>query len=479
MRTDITSDRFGMVRRNSKEAVDAGILLWRENFIFFLPFFAIPLWSCAFLLRVFLPENYQYFSWFIIWLSKPLFDRTVIHVISIRFFERDANIKRLCRGIWKTLFRGLLGDLTWRRFSPLRSAMMPMRLLERNLKPGKLTRERKKHLKNGSIGDCFYITIWGIAVEIALLTGVFLFFVTINELMFGGRIQWESVANIEIYIYAVWCINYILIETIYVCMGFSLYINSRIAIEGWDIELKFRNFAKKLKEKSGYLASVILLVFCLFSPISAHAEDFPYETLQKVLESTDFGGEKETWSIRFKNPPDDVSEPLFNYLKLIELLNRVREFFASSLRTIIFLLIAAFIIFLLISLRKINWRKRHKTGDYTANVLQNKITEDPASLLEKALAFSKQNNIRLAWGYCTAAAIQSWQTYRGILFPPNATENDCANIVNTKTNGSSEAKSFSALIKDWIYLAYAEIIPPEERFEEAVAFCISLRKEDG
>jgi hypothetical protein len=41
-----------------------------------------------------------------------------------------------------------------------------------------------------------------------------------------------------------------LVETLYVCMGFSLYINSRIEVEGWDIEITFRSFAEKLRKKA-------------------------------------------------------------------------------------------------------------------------------------------------------------------------------------------------------------------------------------
>ena len=71
---------------SSREAADSGLLLWRENFFYFIPLFAIPLWILAFSLRIFLPADFQYYSWLIIWLLKPLFGRLILHVISIRFF---------------------------------------------------------------------------------------------------------------------------------------------------------------------------------------------------------------------------------------------------------------------------------------------------------------------------------------------------------------------------------------------------------
>jgi hypothetical protein len=110
----------GYLRRmDSREAADAGILLWRKNFIDFILFFAVPFWICAFTLRL-LPGKAQYLSWLILWWLKPLFARPVLHIISVRFFESGAGINRLVRGMGKTLLRGLPGDILWRRFSPLR-----------------------------------------------------------------------------------------------------------------------------------------------------------------------------------------------------------------------------------------------------------------------------------------------------------------------------------------------------------------------
>jgi hypothetical protein len=249
------------IRRSKdfREAADSGLLLWRENFIFFLPFFAFPFWVCAFALRL-LPGKEQYFSWLALWLLKPLFDRPILHVISIRFFENGASMERLFKGLGKTIFRGLPGDLLWRRFSPLRSAMIPVRVLEPAAKSEKenygfgkrLLAERKKLLKKGGLGYCLFLSVWGASLEIVLLAGEILFFITMAELMRKGFISSfaSSLQDAEIYIFAAWCFNYMLVETLYVCMGFSLYINSRIEVEGWDIEITFRNLAEKLRKKT-------------------------------------------------------------------------------------------------------------------------------------------------------------------------------------------------------------------------------------
>jgi len=452
-------------RKSVQEAADTGILLWRENFIYFILFFAIPLWIFAFTLRIFLPGNYVYFSWLIIWLFKPLFDRIILHIISIKFFEKDAGFKRLCKGMINTIFKGLLGDLLWRRFSPNRSAMMPMRILEKNIKTFKAFYERKKYLLNGGIGYCLILTIWGFAVEIALLVGEVSFYYTINDLMFGGRLPWGNINEIEIYLFAGWCFNLILIETIYVCMGFTLYINSRVAAEGWDLEIGFKSLKR--------LAAVVIIFACLFLPVNIYsdepsANDVPLEFLKKVYESPDFGGEKDTWDIQLKKPMQRG--------KGISLPENLQEIIAKSLLIILIGIIAVITIFLIIYLSKYKWKKQGTEKYFLNN--QKKNLKDPAILLEKAIDYHKQGELRLAWGYCTAAAIHSWHNFRGIDFPPNATENDCASIVCSIADNSPEALTFSNLIKNWVYLAYAKQIPAEGSFNEAVDLCVSLRNKN-
>ncbi|MCL2720772.1 MAG: hypothetical protein FWD47_05480 [Treponema sp.] len=474
------NDSVAFRRKDFREASDSGILLWRQNFVTFLPFFAIPLWICAFIPRIILPGNYQYLSWLIIWFLKPLFDRIILHIISIRFFDKDANFKRLLKGLWKTLLRGLLGDLTWRRFSPIRSVMMPVRVLEQNIKSRKRFAQRKNNLKKGGIGYCFLLTIWGIAVEIALLFGGYIFFLMINQIMFGGNIHLE-VGNREIYVYAAWCINYMLIESLYVCMGFSVYINSRIDIEGWDLEITFRNLAENYKNKSKYTVLAVLLLTFLFFPVKSHADDqvhennnIPIDALQTILDSPDFGEIEYIWSVRPKNQNDEINENRKEYYFPWHL----RELIAKILMILLIILFTGFAIFLFIYFyRNKSYRTKSKNS-YNATFLKDINTVlEPKLLLENALRFHEMGNIRLAWGYCTAAAIYSWSAYQNIIFHPNTTENECAALVNSK-NDTAQAKEFSKLIKHWIHLAYAGRLPPDGSFEQAITHCYSLRAEN-
>jgi len=464
--------------KDSREASDAGVLLWRENFASFILFFAIPLWVCAFALRM-LPGRAQYFSWLILWLLKPLFDRPVLHIISVRFFESGADMKRLLRGMGKSLWRGLLGDLLWRRFSPFRAAAMPVRVLEPRKKIGGKFADRIKLLKKGGMSYCFLLSCWGVALEITLLVGEILFFTFMAGFMgadfniFSGAF----IKNAEIYIFAAWCFNYMLVETLYVCKGFSLYINSRIEVEGWDIEVIFRGFAEKLRKKKTGGLLIVLCLFCLFLPVkSLAAEDVPLEKLQNILESRDFGGEQDSWGIKLKNAPQERDTPEFNINPMLE---KMRLIFAYVLRFIFVSFIAALAVFLFLYARKLVYKKNSTAKEFAMTALHGIPVENPQALLEKAIDFFEQGNLRMAWGCCTAAAILSWPFYRGVDFPPNATESDCADIVGSMSANSDETHVFCRLIKHWVNFAYAGRLPPSGSFEEAAAFCKSMRDTNG
>ena len=237
-------------RRSVWEAFDSGVLLWRGSFALFIPFFAIPVWIAAFSFR-FIARDFYIIPYFAIWWLKPLFDKALLHVLSRRFFSNPEPLrgKELLRGLWETIRRGLPGDLLWRRFSPYRAAHMPIRVLERT--DSKQFSLRKKALARGGLSFCLLLSIICLAAEAVLLLGEIVFAIMMINIISPAALSgisgnWTS---IEIFIFAAFCLNYILVESLYVCMGFGLYINSRIELEGWDLELLFRKFAARAGEK--------------------------------------------------------------------------------------------------------------------------------------------------------------------------------------------------------------------------------------
>ncbi|GHT91608.1 hypothetical protein FACS1894140_2470 [Spirochaetia bacterium] len=482
-------------RRNFWEAADAGLLLWRRDFFYFLPFFAIPFCVCAFALRM-LPENIRPWSIFILWFLKPLFDRPALHVIGVRFFEPQAASARLLRGLGGYLLRGLPGDLLWRRFSPWRSAMMPVRVLE-GLKPAHV-RQRKRLLSNGGIDFCVLITIWGNILEDILLVGETLFLLMVIELMQDNYITFTSIldffAGKELFFFIVYCVNYILIESLYVCMGFGLYINSRVEVEGWDLEVLFRSFLKDSpqpvrsnpEKNSGKkkISAAGVLALCLFLfllvPADAYAETgtadtIPFEILEDIISSKDFGGEKESWGIRFRRRQEEKPRPEINIAPWVDM---IKEIFAVSLRAFLVLAVLGLMVFSIIHIYRL---RAHGGGPFkkriqAAGLSPDSGSESPEQLLEQARSLYAQTQLREAWAACFAAALSAWSQYRSLFFPPNTTEYGCVALIRgmVPAVNTDEAAGFAELVRAWVAFAYGGKIPADAAFDKALAFCESL-----
>jgi hypothetical protein len=227
-------------QRNNWEAADSGLLLWRKNFFYFIPFFALPLLFFV-LGKDLLPPRLRLWAWVLLWWLKPLFDHLVLGVISVRFFEPEARIKQLFRGIGRTLGKGLAGDLLWRRLSPWRSARMPVRLLEGLT--GKKARERIQNLEGRGLNFCLLLTLFSMILEYLLLAGECGFCMMMLEMFRPGFFSsfFEYLNGMRYFIIFMYGFNYFLIESLYVCMGFGLYVNSRIEREGWDLQLLFQS----------------------------------------------------------------------------------------------------------------------------------------------------------------------------------------------------------------------------------------------
>jgi hypothetical protein len=473
------------------EAADSGLLLWRRNFVYLFPFFAFPLWISAFALR-FLPEFTRPLSWLILWYLKPFFDRAILHVVSVRFFEPSPGARRICRALGKSLFRSLPGDLLWRRFSPWRAVMTPVRVLE-GLKFRRL-RQRKKDLVKGGIDFCAVLSGWGLLLEWVLLAGEILFFWSIGQITRPDLMPDFSLflGQNELFFFAAWCVNIMLVESVYVCMGFGLYINSRVEVEGWDLQILFRRLAGNYRPKAALGTSpaalvVLSLVLLSVFPAPSFAEDpvppgraagdfsvssVPLGSLEEILESRDFGGEKDGWDIGWKNRKKDFGEDVFPFEFGSE---KIRRFLAIGLAIAAaagaVFLAARLIPYLPVFRLPGETKKEKYRGTFVPEA-----GESAASLFEKALVFRNLDSMREAWAACLGGTLAAFSECRGLAFPREATEYDCLSQV--RESGLDDAP-FADLVKNWAGFAYGGRDPAAGAFERAVEFGRSVLASPG
>jgi hypothetical protein len=497
-------------KRGLWEALDSGILLWKDNFFYFIPFFAIPVWITAFAL-LFIPYDLRWLSWLGLWWLKPLFDRLCLQVISSRFFRpshegdsltgnTSSSIRTILKGLPRNFFPYLLGDLLWRRFSPFRSTNMCLRLLER-LKP-KQYKERKKVLVQGGLNYSAILSFLALPLETILLGGEFIFVLVMIEFFLPGinlDLYFDG-ENIMLIFYAAYCVNYILVESLCVSMGFGLYINCRNETEGWDIQLLFQKFA----ENSSKIFKAVILCAGLFLGVFLHAEassldDLPFkldgypvepeeereyfppefmsvelvpmQSLEEILSSDDFGGTTPSWRIVPKNRSEEITE--LPEIDLNPWLEKMNEYLAMALRAFIVLVLVGFIVFALIRLKSL--RRSGQAKKPGRNVYANSLVSDerPEALFDRADDYFQRGLVREAWASCLCGAISAYNQYMDLSFPPDATEYNCLETVRThfiRDGVNFHAKDFGDLVRNWVLLAYGGRNPADGSFEKALEF---------
>ena len=477
-------------RRGIWEAADSGVLLWRKNFFCFIPFFALPVTLVACGLR-FLPGNLQFLSFFSIWWLKPLFDRLALNVVSVRFFasrEKTAfSFRDIRKGLWG-MRRGLLGDLLWRRFSPGRAARMPIRVLERI--NGERFRQRKRTLNSGGLAFCSFVTVLCFALEAFLLLSKITFVAVAAETFFPSGFfdrVWSNDELVATLIFTAFCFNYIFVGSLYVCMGFGLYINSRMEVEGWDLQLLFQKFAAG--SAASKLGTVAVLFFCFFlilpqpayADLESQAETRSFseelrapdaeslKILEDILASPDFGFPylRDGWGIRFRErerpePVLRVRPPAID-----------RQILGYMLRAIAVLAVAGLAGLAVYWYLK-SWRKKMFRPKSDVKIFANPLfsTESPEMLFVGAEDFFRQGNQREAWAACLAGCIGACEKYRSLSFPADATEYGCLALARRAM--PAEAEGFENVVRNWVLFAYGGRPPSDRAFEEALVYGRSL-----
>ncbi|MEL6346306.1 MAG: DUF4129 domain-containing protein [Myxococcota bacterium] len=235
------------------------------------------------------------------WWLKPLWDRPVLFVLSRALFGATPTPREVLGAkLWRA---ELFSALTWRRPDPARSFIDPIRSLEGQR--GRQARRRRRDLTaKGATGPAIALLVGCLLMEIAVtlgLIGVVMMFLPdspryaletlIDQLILGDAPLWLGPMLLFAYIGAV-----SFVEPLYVAGGFGLYINRRTWLEGWDVELSFRQLSDRLRK-----IGAVLLAMLLMLPATARAEPpDPQAEIEAVLSRPEFGDTEmvETYQIR-------------------------------------------------------------------------------------------------------------------------------------------------------------------------------------
>lgn len=251
-----------------------------------------------------------------VWLMKPAYDRLPLFVVSHGIFGDVPDAKRTVRHTlsrWNSLT--VLLDCTVRRLSPYRAFLHPVRELERQAGNEYGTR-KSALLRRGVKGPAFLLLGICLAVEQILVLASVALVVMVIPMEFRANTMdsWQAMVgggelstSFIVLVMASYFVAVSVVEVFYVAGSFGLYINRRVHLEGWDVEITFKRLARRLANSLGRAASVLAvgavavvgtLSFSVDGVSAQPAGDDPQSdedpraVAEKVLEAPEFGESK-------------------------------------------------------------------------------------------------------------------------------------------------------------------------------------------
>lgn len=181
------------------------------------------------------------------WWVKPLLDRLPLYIGSRKLFGQNLTLRAALLEGWPHLRRDFFALLTWRRFSPSRSFDQPVTVLE-NLR-GNRRQRRLQQLHNAGFTQSCWLTWVCACLEgagyFACYALILMMIPETYQVSFQDLMEGEGLLS-HVLNTAITLLIASAVAPFYVMGGFLLYLNRRIALEGWDIELQFRALAQRL-----------------------------------------------------------------------------------------------------------------------------------------------------------------------------------------------------------------------------------------
>lgn len=275
--------RVALRPRSPWEAVELGTALVRQQ--------AAPLWTAwlALTLPVFTVVNALAWWGDVLWLAlllmwwiTPLFDRVPLYVLSRAVFGASPTAAATMQAMRHWGLRPMWGYLLWRRLSPWRSLALPVDLLEGGAREA--ASARRKVIGHGVVGHAFVLTVCCQAFIVILAMSciaLVLLFVPTELLSESARAVWALMTDApprwaQLVLNLVVWLGVSAIEPFFVGAGFGLYLNRRVQLEAWDIEIVLRKLRARIAPLAAMpplaLALTLALAWPLLSLPVAHAQ---------------------------------------------------------------------------------------------------------------------------------------------------------------------------------------------------------------
>ena len=482
--------------RSGWEAVDMGVAMvrtwwWPLQLSWLLPS------ALMFTVLLFIFSETTWLAFLITWWLNPLWDRFPLMIVSRTLFDESPRVKSVWRQ-WCILFKtDWFAWLTWRRFSPTRALDMPVTVLEQLR--GEVRGRRLTVLHHNTSGVAFLCTIlcllFVFVVIIALWVLVLLLLPTefwYDQLMEGfNEFFWLSRWSV-----VVWYVALAMVAPFYVVTGFALYINRRIELEGWDIEIRFRHLAQRAQQSKTSLlnskkiaAWLLPLLMCAnlsYSPPSLSQDDGAQmlnadkatakQTVIDVLSGDDFRSTEIKKGWRFKKDAADEAENNEGtwrdfFANIVAAIEPILSGILNVLKVVpilVWLLVAALIAFgiyyfrdTLATLGRVRMRPKAEQAPQVLFGLDLRQDSLPADVPAEVARLWQQEKHRDAVSLLYRATLSGLVHQFAFDFYDGYTEQECATLVHSRQDNAMSAY-VQRLTAVWQRIAYAHKIPPDD-----------------
>lgn len=466
-----------MVRpRNPWEAMDLGMRMaltwWKPVYgawlAAYLPVIVIITWICAEL-------NQPWIALLCVLWVKPLLERVPLYVLSHAVFGEVPRIADALRAIPSLLRVAPLWRLLLMRvLSFNRSFCLPVIMLE-GLR-GRERRDRLRVLLKGMASAPVWLTIvsilliWILALGTYSLLNLFLpqtmeADLELKELFVQGLPDWYLWMFYGIIVFA-----NLAIGPLYVASGFSLYLNRRTLLEGWDIELGFRRMAQRLGQNQA-LSRAALILLCVLGlsaaappeAIAAPSNAEARQHIEQVMRRPELSTKKtvEYWRYTGKKDEDDARAGNAFW----ESIGAFGKALAWIVKGAFYLILFAVVVWLIINHRRwLNWMRGIQPAPRyqpPAQLFGLDIRPEslPDNVAEAAYKLWQGGDARGALSLLYRGALSRLAQQENVSLKASDTEGDCLRLVR-QTQAPAISGYFAQLTGAWQAVAYAGRTPP-------------------
>jgi hypothetical protein len=250
----------------------------------------------------------------------------------------------------------------------------------------------------------------------------------------------------------------LLLEPFYVAAGFALYLNRRMQLEGWDIEVALRRIAQK------HVAALLLLFFGFLGfmappPACAQPKD-PKTEIREVLKDKEFGYYKEVkrWEPRARDNRSGEVDTTW--------LQAIGYALAKVGEILLWVGAGALLAYALWWAARMLPRREPPPEPYQppAALFGMELAPDklPPDVATAAAALAREGRLREALGLLYRGALSELVHKRGVQLLPSHTEGDVIHL-------AGNISFLESLVDAWRRCAYARRIPPAEEVERLAA----------